>query len=369
MRNILINAINAKSGGQMTYLLNLLSETASLHDYRFTFLVNMVANNQLKNAAVHIPENVSIYAVPSNYAYGATSYIWQFFNLPRIIREVKPDYVYAPTHIAYKVPGVKTILAMRNMAIPNFLKIDVPFRMRLNLLSKYLPLRHSLRRADKIVAVSNYVKDFIKKNIDKDEKDIWVAYHIINSLHKNNDSPPERCGNIGKDDYFIFIPGSYYRYKKFHALLKYMEAVKLPPNARLIFAGDEADTKYLGQLKQYSTKSYEPIFNLSLSMAEMKFFYRAARLVILSSQVEACPNIALEALANNSRILASNILPFKEILGDFAVYFDTNNKDDFIKKFEIAIPSEPDAVVRAKQMKKVGSGNTLLDILHFCQSD
>jgi glycosyltransferase involved in cell wall biosynthesis len=369
MRHILVNVVNAKSGGQMTYLVNLLSETASLQDYRFTFLVNMVANNQLKRAAVHVPENVRIYAAPSDYSYGVTSYIWQVFNLPRIVQEVKPDYVYAPTHIAYKVPGVKTILAMRNMAIPNFLKIDVPFRMRLDLLFKYFALRHSLRRADKIIAVSDYVKDFLTKNIGKDEKDVFVAYHMINSLHKDNDCQLEKYGGLGKDDYIIFVPGSYYRYKKFHALLKYMEAVKLPPNTKAIFAGDEADTKYLNQLKQYSARSYEPIFKANLSIQEMKFFYRAARLVILSSQVEACPNIALEALANGSKVLASNIPPFKEILGDFAVYFDTNDKDDFVKKFEMAVSSKHSLTVQAEQMKKVSRGSNILDILHFSESD
>ncbi|MFC1792129.1 glycosyltransferase [Planctomycetota bacterium] len=368
MRNILINLINAKSGGQMTYLVNLLSETASLHNYRFTFLINMVANNQLKSAAVHIPENVSIYSVSSGYSYGVASYIWQVFNLPRIVQEVKPDYVFAPTHIAYKVPGVKTILAMRNMAIPNFLKIDVPLRMRLNLSVKYLASRYSLRRADKVVAVSNYVKDFLKRNIGKDEKDIFVAYHMINSLHRDNDSLPEQYGDIEKNDYIVFVPGSYYRYKKFHALLNYLESVKLPPNARVIFAGDEADKKYLSQLKQHRTTAYEPIFKVSLSVREMKFFYKIARLVILSSQVEACPNIALEALANKSRVLASNIPPFKEILGDFATYFKTDDRYDFVRKFEMAVSCEPDAAVQAKQMKKV-SGGTILDILQFSESD
>jgi glycosyltransferase involved in cell wall biosynthesis len=369
MKNVLINTINAKSGGQMTYLVNLLSEAASLGDYKFTFLINMVADNQLKSAAVRVPENVSIYAVASNYSYGTTSYLWQVVNLPRIVREIKPDYVYAPTHIAYKVRGVKTILAMRNMAIPNFLKIDVPLRMRLNLLSKYLPLKHSLRRADKIVAVSNHVKDFLKKNIGKNDKDIFVAYHIINRLHKNNDTRLERCGNLGKNDYLIFIPGSYYRYKKFHALLDHLEAVELPPDAKVIFAGDEADMRYLSQLKQYSTSSYEPIFKVSLNTEQMQFFYRVGRLVILSSQVEACPNIALEALANNSRILASDIPPFREILGDFAVYFKVNDKNDFVDKFETAVSREPDPAVQYEQMKKVSRGSSLLDILHFCQSD
>jgi len=368
MRNILVNVVNAKSGGQMTYLLNLLSETASLHNYRFTFLLNMVANNHLKSNAVHIPENVSIYAVSSDYSYGATSYIWQVFNLPRIVQEIRPDYVFAPTHIAYKAPNVKTILVMRNMAIPNLLKIDVPFRMRLNLFFKYFALRHSLRRADKVVAVSNYVKDFLKRNMGKDEKDIFVAYHMINSLHRDNNSQLERYGNLGENDYVVFVPGSYYRYKKFHVLLNYLEAVKLPPNAKVIFAGDEADKRYLSQLKQYRTKAYEPIFKSSLSIQEMKFFYKVARLVILSSQVEACPNIALEALANNSRILASDIPPFNEILGDFAIYFDVNDRYDFVQKFEMAVSSEPNTAVQAEQMKKVSDGSSILDILHFSES-
>lgn len=369
MKTILVNMLNVTRAGQMTYMVNLLSEVAPLQDYFFVFLINIIAENRLKNMAISIPQNVRIYTVASRYSYGATSYIWQVFNLTSIVRKVKPDYIYAPTHIAYKVPNVKTILAMRNMAIPNFLKIDVPFRMRLNLFFKYFPSVYSLRRADKVVAVSNYVKDFLKRNVGRNEKDIFVAYHMINSLHRDNDSRLEQYGGLGKNDYIVFVPGSYYRYKKFHALLNYMEYVKLPPNAKVIFAGDEADKKYLTQLKRYKTKAYEPIFKFSLGIQEMKFFYKVAKLVILSSQVEACPNVALEALANNSMILASDIPPFNEILGNFAIYFDTNDRYDFVKKFETAVSFEPDAAVQVKQMKKVSGGSSILDILRFFESE
>ena len=352
----------------MTYMVNLLSEIALLTNYQFTLLINIIADNRLKNMAVCIPQNVRIYTVTSNYSYGATSYIWQVFNLPRIVQDVKPDYVYAPTYIAYKVPKVKTILAMRNMAIPNFLKIDVPFKMRLNLFLKYFPLWYSLRKADKVVAVSNYVKDFLKRNIGKDEKDIFVAYHMVNNLHRDDASQLERCGDIEKKDYVIFIPGSYYRYKKFHVLLNYMEAVKMPPNAKVLFAGDETDKRYLNQLRQYKSEFYKPIFKISMNIQEMKFLYKVAKLVILSSQVEACPNIAIESLANKSNVLANNITPYQEILGDFATYFDINNKDDFVKKFKTAISSVPDTAVQQKQMGKI-SGSTMHDILKFFESE
>ena len=367
MRNVLVNMLNVKSGGQMTYMVNLLSEIAPLHDYSLTFLINKIAGNRLKNMAVCIPENVRIYTVRSWYSYGATSYIWQIFNLPRIARKVKPDYIYAPTHIAYKVPNVKTILAMRNMAIPNFLKIDIPLKMRLNLFLKYFPLRYSLRKADKVVAVSNYVMGFLKKDIGKDKKNIFVAYHMINDLHKHDTSQLEKCGDIDKNDYVIFIPGSYYQYKKFHVLLNYLEGINMPANVKIVFAGDEADKKYLVRLRQHKSKVYKLIFKSSLNIEEMKFFYKVARLVILSSQVEACPNIAIEALANKSNVLASNIPPFKEILGNFATYFDNNDEYDFVNKFETAISAIPKIDIHLEQLKKVGRCN-ILDVLNFCEA-
>jgi len=55
-------------------------------------------------------------------------------------------------------------------------------RHRFDFFLKYFPLWYSLRKADKVVAVSNYVKDFLKRNIGKDEKDIFVAYPMINMI-------------------------------------------------------------------------------------------------------------------------------------------------------------------------------------------
>jgi hypothetical protein len=367
MKTILVNLLNVKSAGQLTYMVNLLSEVAPLHDYRFTFLINTIAENRLNDMAVDIPKNVSIYTVASRYSFGVTSYLWQIFNLPRIARELKPSYIYAPTHIAYKIPHIKTILAMRNMAIPNFLTIDVPFRMRLSLFFKYLPLRYALRKADKIVAVSNYVKDFLKNSIGKDEKDIFVAYHWVNNLHKDDLPQAGQCCDINEKDYVIFIPGSYYRYKKFHELLEYLDHTEMPSNARVVFAGDEADKRYLARLRHRKTDLYRPVFKTGLNMQEMKFLYKTAKLVILSSQVEACPNIAIEALANKSNILANNIPPYREILGNFARYFDICDKNDFIQQFNKAISSVPDMAIQMEQIDRINHGS-ISDLLSFCES-
>ena len=290
-------------------------------------------------------------------------------NLPRIVREVRPDCIYAPTHIAYKVKGIKTILAMRNMAIPEFLKIDVPVRMRFSLFLKYFPTIHALRNADKVIAVSQYVRNFLLDKVGKDEKDIFVAYHMINNLHKENTSQIEQYDNINNKDRLIFIPGSYYRYKKFHVLLKYLDTIQFPRKTKVVFAGDEGDQKYLACLRQYKTNNYKPVFKTCANIQQMKFLYKTAKLVILSSQVEACPNIALEALANNSKVLSCNIPPFREILGEFATFFDIANKDDFVSKFHSAISAKANTTVQQKQMETISEGNTILDLLNFFDSE
>lgn len=366
MKNILVNMLNVKSAGQMTYMINFLKEVEMLYGYHFTILSNIIAADYLQKINLCIPKNVRIYVVRSRFSFGIASYMWQVANLPRIVQEVKPDYVYAPTHIAYKVPNVKTILAMRNMAIPNFLKIDASLKMRFNLFLKYLPLRYCLRKADKVVAVSNYVKGFLQKNIGKDEKNIFVAYHLINELHKDDAFNVDGNNDISKNDFVVFIPGSYYPYKRFHALLSYLEDVNMPANSKIVFAGDEGDKKYLARLKQHKSNVHELIFKDRICIDEMKYFYKISKLVILSSQVEACPNIAIEALANKSKILASNIPPFKEILGDFAIYFDNNDKHDFGKKFHIAVSSIPKENVQMEQMKKISC--SIVDVLNFCES-
>ena len=61
MRKVLINMLKAKSAGQMTYMVNFLSEVDVLDNYRFILLINTIADDYLKDCRIHIPKNVNIH--------------------------------------------------------------------------------------------------------------------------------------------------------------------------------------------------------------------------------------------------------------------------------------------------------------------
>jgi len=269
MKKVLINLLNVQSGGQFTYLLNLFAECENIKNYNFVFLINRIAENRLKDKKCNIPDNVKFQVVNSKYAYGMTSYFWQFINLPKIVSNVKPNYVYAPTHIAYKVSNITTVLSMRNMAIPNFNSIDISIKMKFSLFLKYLPTLWSLSKADKVIAVSNYVKDFLI-SIGKDKKNILVAYHPFDNLYRKDSSDVNTCRTLNRNDNIIFVPGSYYSYKKFHNILNYLNNIKLPKDTKIVFAGDEGDNKYVNRLESYDTMNFNTIFFRNLTVDEMK---------------------------------------------------------------------------------------------------
>ena len=53
----------------------------------------------------------------------------------------------------------------------------------------------------------------------------------------------------------------------------------------------------------------------------MQALYRHARLFVTASETEACPNIAIEAMASGCRIVASDSMPMPEIFQQAACYF------------------------------------------------
>ena len=62
-----------------------------------------------------------------------------------------------------------------------------------------------------------------------------------------------------------------------------------------------------------------------VSVEAMRALYRHARVCAIASEVEACPNIAIEAIASGCPIVSSRSEPFPEILGDAARFYEARN--------------------------------------------
>jgi glycosyltransferase involved in cell wall biosynthesis len=90
-----------------------------------------------------------------------------------------------------------------------------------------------------------------------------------------------------------------------------------------------------------------------LEAAEMSWCYSHCRLFLMTSRVEACPNIALEAMSHGALCLAADNPPLPEIFQEAALSYRPKCGEALAQAISAALADSPDAAgvrrVRAKQ--------------------
>ncbi len=83
------------------------------------------------------------------------------------------------------------------------------------------------------------------------------------------------------------------------------------------------DSKYLG--------SYLFVYN-DINDAELKYLYKNSKALVIASIAEGFGFPLVEAAQNNINVFASDIPVFREIGGDYPVYFSLSREDDLMNK-------------------------------------
>jgi alpha-1,3-rhamnosyl/mannosyltransferase len=91
-----------------------------------------------------------------------------------------------------------------------------------------------------------------------------------------------------------------------------------------VIAGSGTDGRY-GKVVQEAinaSRKKHLITNLGqVDNAQMKVLYRHARIFVTATEVEACPNIAIEAMSSGCAIVAADSPALREVLGPGAAFF------------------------------------------------
>ena len=131
---------------------------------------------------------------------------------------------------------------------------------------------------------------------------------------------------------------AYRRYEDvIHAFNRALPSI--PDNVILVIVGSGSDLRYKKMLFNLIDQSPQPeriLMMGSVKWSDMDLLYRNALCCIITSEIEACPNIAIEAMASGSLILASEISPLPEIL--MIVYY-VSAKRHFLLTILLLIPS------------------------------
>jgi glycosyltransferase involved in cell wall biosynthesis len=174
--------------------------------------------------------------------------------------------------------------------------------------------RWQLRKANKIVTVSEFSKQDIIEKCEIPAQKIFVSYNGITD---------DYCFNTSRSYIYDFIYIATFEPRKNHInLIKAIEKIQEP--VRLCLIGRDLGSlseikKYIEASKSDNLKSIT--FIESIEEVDLIKLYQGTKVFVSPSYLEGFGMPLIEAAACGSRVCCSDIGVFHEIMGDSAYYF------------------------------------------------
>ncbi len=198
--------------------------------------------------------------------------------------------------------------------------------------------RRVIRRAEKIITISNYTKKDILRYCKVNPSKIKVIYE---GASENLKSQISNLKSQIKKPYLLYV-GNAYPHKNLKRLILTFNKLNQEPKIR----NQEYRLVLAGQEDYFYKKLKLEIRNLKLEIGDKIIFpgfisdedldatYRAADLYVFPSLSEGFGLPSLEAMACGVPVASSNATCLPEILGDAALYFNPLDIDDMAEKIK-----------------------------------
>jgi len=256
-------------------------------------------------------------------------------TLRQELEKFSPDVIFIPVerYLSFKnVPVVNMIQNMLPMvSIPNNTLKEL-FR---NFVQKCIAER-AVKQSQRVIAVSTFVKEYLSSEWSLSPKQIGLVYHGIDFDEEVTERPDMIPSDW--DNHYLFTAGSIDPYRGLEDIFLAMKLLSEQNNIdiKLVIAGDvrPAMLSYWEKLKK-RIQRLDIFPNVywagKLSEKEMSWCYQNCQAFIMSSRVEACPNIALESLSNGCISISANNPPLPEFYGDTAIYYTSNDEKSLVE--------------------------------------
>ena len=281
--------------------------------------------NYTKNIVENMRERLDLNIVQPKTTNRYLAHLWTHFILPF----KKGEILFCPANIApIFVPNSKKLVVTIH---------DISFNIYPKSFSNFFRLYYkiivpiNIKRADKIITISNHSQKEIEKYYPNSKGKIEVIYLGFNNIFKQF--------NVKKKKEILYV-GSINERKNFVNLLKAFNKLSID-NYKLIVVGNyssnfiiDIDSK---EVLNNSKNNKEIIFKENIDNKELVELYNSSSLFVFPSFYEGFGLPILEAMACGTPVISSNSSSMPEVGGDAVIYCNPNSIDDIRDKIEMVL--------------------------------
>ena len=362
-KRIGINAIFRPTGGSLNHLRNVLWHLSRL-DQNNEYVILTTPQGLKKLGRIEQKNFRYVTFVVPGIAM-PLKLIWEQALLPLHAAREGLDVLFCPGNISPLFSPVRTVVMLQN-AGPfcsgiTVKEVGVYSWVWFKLLG---PLtRFSAQRADYVLFVSNYLKDYFVKEFGFPEWKGEVVYlgRPVNGFPGDELEQSLAKQFVASGPYVLFV-SHLYRYKN---VLRLIEGFRTAignladERLRLLIVGRAADRQYFAQIvdmvKKYGLQERVLLVG-ELPQQELFPLYKNCACFAFPSICESFGSVLLEALSSGAPIACSKLGVMPEICRDAAVYFDPYDSNDIAEKILLVVKDKglrealsQRAVVRAQE--------------------
>ena len=273
-----------------------------------------------------VPDLPQFSEVASHQTWPATDKLVGFPAMHRMLHKLNADVVLVPTARSVDPNHAAFVAMVRNMEplLPN-VPGHPPFERIVNF-ARRRAAHQACRTADLIIAVSDFVKQRVVDRFGVDVSRIRRVYHGVDPIVGARATIPASLPSPPPEQ-FLFVAGSIRPMRGIQDAIGALAILKDRwPQLTLVIAGEMEGkvgswTKRLKSLVQEHGLTERVYWTGRLNADAMSWCFQHCAAFLMTSRMEACPNIALEAMSFGATIISNSNPPMPEFFGDSAIYY------------------------------------------------
>lgn len=312
-----------------------------------------------ENFGDYAPANKNFHKILADYRWYTLS---EQLCMPCMLLKYKLDLVHFPHFNVPVFYPKKFIVTIHDLILINHPTIRGttlhPFFYKIKFLAYRLVINSAIRRAYKVIAVSEFTRKDILKNYAINPEKVERIFEACDDFCLTNPgSPAEALKKYDLADsrgiikpYMVYIGNVYPHKNPENLALGYMLAKKNKfPDLRLVFVGGE--DYFYRRLKKFIREKNikDVIFTGRINDQELSTVLRSAVLYGRPSFYEGFELPPLEAMACGVPVICSDHECAREILEDAAYYFDPHGPENIASAIERVLS---DKVLRESLIQK-----------------